>query len=341
MPRNGTTVPLLAGDAAASIMRFGKAPRTHAVPVLDVGADDDAWKGARRKGIGASEASVLLGHSPNNSRFAMWWQKFNGWDIDSTREMWLGTRLEPIIREVFMDEFPNVLVFRPGAALWAHPDHEFMLCTPDFLAVFPDDPTVAIPIECKSDQTSKGWGKSGEPVVPPHHRVQALVQAFVFGAPLAYVAHLNGKRFTWHPIIPTAEEREEWWPTLVKDARQFVASLETGLPPDIDAIDGHDATEEMLKRLYADADDELPAAVIEPSVAEEYDRLRSLLGSVKKQYAAVQNRIRWEMGNATRAVTPDGEPVAKRTVGKSDGWTVPPHTRDQLWPSSHSSGGKK
>lgn len=334
MPRNGTTVPLMAGEAAAAIGRFGVAPRTHARPVLELGASEDVWKAERRKGIGASEASVLLGLSPNNSRFSMWWQKFNGWDIDSTREMWLGTRLEPIIREVFLEEFPNVLVFRPGAALWAHPDHEFMLCTPDFLAVFPDDPTVVVPIECKSDQTSKGWGKrSGDREVPPHHRVQALVQAFTFGSPLAYVAHLNGKRFTWHPIIPTAEEREVWWPALVKDARKFVASLEAGLPPDIDAIDGHKATADMLSRLYAGADEELPPAVVDVEIAEQYVQLREQLRVLKAQYAAVQNRIRYEMGNATLAITRHGDKVAQRSVYKSDGWTVNPHTVDKLLPA--------
>lgn len=332
MPRNGTTVPLMAGDAAMAIAHFGVAPRTHAVPLLDVTAIETEWKAARRKGIGASEVSVLCGVSPNNSRFSMWWQKFNEWDIDSTREMWLGTALEPIIRQVFMDEFPNVLVFRPGAALWQHPEHEFMLCTPDFLAVFPDDPSIVVPIECKSDQTSKGWGKSGTPDVPPHHRIQAVVQALTFGSPLAYVAHLNGKRFTWHPIVPTADECHVWWPKLVKDARQFVVSLETGLPPDIDAVDGHKATADMLERLYAGADDALPPAVVDVELAEEYVTLRGQLRELKDRYARVQNRIRYEMGNATLAITPHGDEVAKRSIGKSDGWTVPPHTQDRLLP---------
>lgn len=332
MARNGKTVPLIEGDASAAIKRFGVAPRTHAVPALALGSSEEAWKDARRKGIGASEASVLLGQSPNNSRFAMWWQKFNGWDVESTREMWLGTALEPIIREVFLKEFPDVLVFRPGAALWAHPEHEFMLCTPDFLAVFPDDPNVIVPIECKSDQTSKGWGKSGTREVPAHHRTQALVQAFTFGSPIAYVAHLNGKRFSWHPIIPTAEERDVWWPNLVKTARQFVVSLETGLPPAIDAVDGHSATGEMLQWLYAGADEGLPSVVVDAALAEEYDRLRALLSSTRRQYASVQNRIRYEMGNATRATLADGTPVAKRSMYKSDGWTVAPHVVDKLLP---------
>lgn len=336
MRPNGTTVPLIAADEAAAIARFGRAPRTHAVPVLPVGASEDAWKTARYKGIGASEAAVLLGHSPHNSRFSMWWQKFNGWDIDANREMRIGTWVEPIIAEVFREEFPNVLVFRPGAALWAHPDYEFMLCTPDFLAVFPDDPSIVVPIECKSDQTSKGWGKSGERLVPQHHRTQALVQAFTFGSPIAYVAHLNGKRFSWHPIIPTAEEREVWWPELVKAARQFVVSLETGLPPGLDAIDGHKATTDMLERLYAGADEELPPVVVADELASEYERLREELRLLKERYAKVQNRIRYEMGNATRVVTSDGSPVAKRNIYKTDGWTVAPHVVDKLLP-----GGKK
>lgn len=334
MPRNGMAVPLTRGDEHAAIARFGKAPRTDACVALPAGATEDEWKAARYKGIGASEASVLLGQSPNNSLFSMWWAKFNGWDIDSTREMRIGTWVEPIIAELFKEEFPGVLVFRPGAALWSHPLYEFMLCTPDFLAVFPDNPNVVVPIEGKSDQTSKGWGKNGEPLVPAHHRTQALVQALVFGSPLAYVAHLNGKRFSWHPIVPTEHERTVWWPELVAKARQFVVSLETGLPPDVDAVDGHEATEEMLKRLYADADEEQPPAVVDTELAEEYGRLRALLSTVTGQYTLVKNRLRYEMGTRTRAITPDGVPVAKRSIYKSEGWTVAPHPVDKLLPDT-------
>lgn len=326
-----STVPLSRGDEARAIQRFGRAPRTDAVPVLPPDASDDAWKAARRKGIGASEMSVLLDVSPHNSRFALWWQKSQGWDIDESLGMRIGTRLEPVIRECFLDRFPDALLLRAGGRLWAHPSFPYMLCTPDYLAVFPDDPTRVIPVECKSDESGRaaGWGKDGTSEVPVHHGIQATVQACVFGADRAYVAHLRGKHFDVHPIEVGAQERVtfvHWAAT----ASRFLASLETGVAP---AVDAHEATATTLTRLYPSVDDDASPAVLDASLAAQYRDVRRRLTDLERHYRELQNRVRWEMRDAKEAVDPDGVLVAKRLQYKRMAYEAPTIEIDQLRPA--------
>src|SRR5262245_64346292 len=114
-----TTSPLSKIDTAAVVARHRVIPRTHAVPVLGVDGTDDEWKALRREGMGASELSAVLGVSPNNSAFALWWQKMEGWEIESTLEMDIGTWMEPVIRECFARQFPDAMLFCARARVCA------------------------------------------------------------------------------------------------------------------------------------------------------------------------------------------------------------------------------
>lgn len=330
---NGLTCPLIRDDEAAAIQRYGRAPRTHAVPALAVGSTRDAWLELRRHKVGGSEMSMVLDRNPYNSRFSLWWQKFNGWEIEATFEMRVGTMLENTIGDLFAERFPEAMLFRPGADLWAHPDYPHMVVTPDFLAVFSDDPTRVIPIECKSDQTSKDYGLDGTPDVPEHHRIQLLCQAVTFGSPLGYVAHLQGKRFSVHPVPVTPEALSEYVNHWTPEASRFVASLEAGYPPDIEG-DGHKATSLVLDQLYANADPALPAAIISTDLALMYQHIRAELNTKRYEYQALQNEIRYAMGNAMRAVDEAGQPVARRIRFKRAGYEVPPAEIDSLRPDA-------
>jgi predicted phage-related endonuclease len=324
-----STVPLTRGDEARSIQAFGRAPRTSAIPLLPPDASDADWKALRRKGVGASEMSVLLDVSPYSSRFALWWQKREGWEIEGTDGMRIGTRLEPVIRECFLDRFPDALLLRAGARLWAHPTMRHMLCTPDYLAVFPDDPTRVIPIECKSDETNVGWGYDGEPVVPQQHAIQAKMQALIFGSPMAYVAHLKGKRFTVHPLELTLNDSVEWheWE---RRARTFLASIDVGTPP---PVDGHEATSETLQRLYPVPEEDEPAAVLDQALADQYRDAGRRLAILRGQYRELQNRVRWDMGKAKEARDESGELVATRVHYKRREYSVAAGEVDRLNPA--------
>lgn len=350
-----TVVPLTNGDAKKAVARFGQSPRTAAVPLLPANPPEDVWLAARRRDgdtwrIGASELAAVLGVSPFASPFSLWWAKQDDWQTEQNDAMKIGHKLEDTIGDLFREERPDLMVARSNAGLWGHPLHDWLVCTPDFLAVagdvdscthgadclvhagvnalhnFDDRGGVHVePVEAKSDEGGAGWGKPGTGEVPAHHRVQVLVQCAVFGAPRGHLVRLAGKRFARYVVAFDDSARAdlaEW----IKAGRAFVADLAAGVSPDIDA---HDATEATLQRLHP-AIDEDTTEMLPVDLAEAYERRHAALDVAKAAVAEVNNRVRARMGRAQYAVGPDGRRIAQRLVYPRRGYEVAPTTVDSL-----------
>lgn len=331
-----TIVPLSSGDARKAVARFGTSPRTAAIPLLPAKADEADWLAARRRDgdggwrIGASELAAVLGISPHASPFSLWWSKQDSWvQPETTRQQSIGHLLEPLIGQLWAEEHPEMLLCRPGFALFGQPyEHRWLVCTPDFLAVRADDLADRVrvePVECKSDDGGKGWGTPGTGEVPAHHRVQVYVQCEVFGARRGHLMRLAGKRPTAY-VLPYDDAARAEMAKWLEAGRRFVGSLEAGEPPE---PDGHEATTRALTELnpaYVEGSTRLlPAALI-----GEYRRLHTLLDNVKRQYEAAQNRVRQTLGDAQIGIDPAGNQVVKRLVYKRRGYEVGPSMVDQL-----------
>lgn len=322
-----TIVPLSAGDSRRAVARFGRAPRTRAVPLLPPDADEQTWLDARRQGpdgyrIGASEIAAVLSLSPWSSPFSLWWQKYHGWQTTQTRSQRWGHKLEAVVGEVFAEDHPDLLLCRAGAALWQHPDHPLAVCSPDFLAVVADDQGVHVePVEAKSDRGGKGWGPSGSNIVPTHHRVQLLWQCAIFGAPRGHLVR-NDVPYVIEYDDDARAEVAGW----LDRAEEFVNSLDLGIPPD---VDGHKATERALLELNPVVD-EGETAIVPGDLATEYEVSHDRLKHAERAFAKAQNRVRAAMGRAEMAMTPRGRVFAKRSVHKRAGYEVGPTVVDQL-----------
>ena len=331
-----TVVPLTNGDAKRAVARFGRSPRTAAIPLLPPDAGEDVWLEARRRGpdgyrVGASELAAVLGLSPHSSPFSLYWAKQPDWEREPTgRRQRYGHAVEAGIAGLFAEDRPELLVVRPGAALWGHPVEQWLCCTPDFLAIaaypYPDEPDVLAPpviepVECKSDKGGRGWGKPGTDQVPAHHRVQLLVQCEILGAPRGWLVREEHAYRVEYDDAARAE-MAEW----LAEGRAFVAGLEAGVPPD---IDGHEATSATLTQLHPAVDEDteefLPAAL-----AAEFEDALDALAAAEARAAEVKNRVRDRMGRAQYAVDPDGRRVAHRVVYKRRAYEVPAGIVDQL-----------
>lgn len=327
MGKPGTTPALTRGDAHKAIQRFGVSPRTHAYPVLPPDADDATWMDARRRGLGASETAGIMGLSPHSSEFSVWWHKVSGVDIDANDAMRIGSKLEPVIGELFEEDHPG-MVFRPGARLWRHPspDCAFMLATPDFLVVDPDLPRFPIPLECKSDEGG-AWGTPGTGDVPIHHKIQVTQQMAVMGAPRGYLYRLAGKRTSLYRI-EWDDATSRMWSSMVEHGRTFMAMVESGVAPD---IDGHEATSTALTQMYPAVDKDTETTIPDAIVVAYRDALAAE-GHAKAEKRRLANEIRARMARHEYAVDPDGFRVAQRRVYKRRGYEVAPAMVDSINP---------
>jgi putative phage-type endonuclease len=296
--------------------------------VVPAGAEREQWLAARRAGIGASEIAAVLGISPWESPFSLYWRKVNGWDYEPSDEMSAGTRLEPVIADWWADTFDpleNLDILEAG--LLAHDERPWQLATPDRVLCSSDDPwgaggALAV-LECKYVAHSwDGWGEPDSDDIPVYYRSQVLWQCDVLDVRDWYLAALGPGGFRGYR--GHTDERDL---VLMREAgRRFMARLEADDPP---PVDEHSATLTALRRLHPDLDDD--EVEVDPAVAAGYRRacrMAKLAQAAKKRYEA---RLREQMCRARRA-TSGGSFVASRSVFEVAEHPVKAHTVDRLNP---------
>lgn len=298
----------------------------------------DVWLAARHDGIGASEIAAVMGISPWESPFSLYWRKVNEWQIQANAEMNTGTFLEPTIVDWFTQHCdPDNHLTIQKAGLYAHKDRPWQMATPDRLilsdlscsecggwgeAPDPEDddaawstctycdgesvfPQLAALLECKwVAATWDGWGEENTDQIPVYYRAQCLWQMDVMGVDEVFVAALGPSGFRSYRV-----RRDEADLKVMREyGRRFMQRLETAEPP---GIDDHSATLAVVKRLHPDVDDvdvEIPA-----DLAAGYrraQRMKRLAEQVGSRYAV---RLRAALGTGRRAVC-DGRAVASRSV---------------------------
>jgi predicted phage-related endonuclease len=90
-----------------------------AVELLPPGAGphDERWHELRRVGVTASEIAIVMGISPYESPFSLYWQKVNDWRWDGNEYTSAGQHLEPSIAEWWAAQNPGRVVHPAGAVL--------------------------------------------------------------------------------------------------------------------------------------------------------------------------------------------------------------------------------
>jgi putative phage-type endonuclease len=312
------------------------------LPPAEATPDNPQWHKLRRAGVTASEIAAVLGISPWESPFSLYWHKEEGWEVESNPEMNAGHRAEPVIADWFADEcdpLENLVICRAG--LYAHPDRPWQLATPDRLLCDPqmhDDPfpgeldwtwphpneNIWTLLECKYLIGGwDGWGEPGTDDVPVHYRAQCLWQLDVLGVDEVYLAAWHGAEFRTYVV-----RRDEKDLRVMRTAgAAFMDRLAAGDPP---PLDGHTATVRTLKALHPSIEDR--EQEISPATAEGYRRARALKARASAMADVFEARLRAEMGPARRAVS-DGRFLASRSIYERAGYTVGVATIDKLNPA--------
>jgi putative phage-type endonuclease len=273
------------------------------------------WFAERAKGVTASEIVAVLGISPWESPFSLYWRKRGtlGEQADNEQMRW-GRRLERHIADEFAERHAEFSVMPAG--LYAHADRPWQMASPDGLlydmetsgvverdGVFYIEPIAAL--ECKTTGSWDGWGADGSDEIPLHYRAQVIWQADVLGVPCVYVPVVNGRTYREYVVQADPEDAA----LMRKAAEQFMAAVRDGNPPD---VDGSTATLTALKTIHADLDD--TEARVPGGLAADYRRAVRGLRKADARKKTVEARLRGRMGRARIAVDPHGDKVATRSV---------------------------
>lgn len=256
--------------------------------ILPASAPRPQWLAARRRGLGGSDASTIVGLNPHSSRYALWLDKTGrGTEQDDNEAMEWGRRQEPVIRQWFTDT-TGIPVRRAG--LMQSKANPFQLVSLDGMA---GDGGI-----CEWKTTS--WRTDDAEVwqdgdVPDHAELQVQHGLAVTGRSHAHCVVLIDGRKPLHRVIQRddkliaelAELERAFW------ADYVIADVE---PP----LDASTATSNALKARYSITD---PGKVIAagPEVDHVIARLNTaklLAKQAESQAAAVETELRALLGDA-------------------------------------------
>lgn len=316
------------------------------------GADQDVWLKARRAGIGASEIAVVLGISPYDSPFSLYWKKVNGWETPDNPDMEAGRRMEAGICDWAADVIDPLqnLVVRP-AGLYCSVERPWQRATPDRLVYLRcgtcdgagrteslrdcpdclDDGTenltggskVAAVLETKHPFDWDDFGPDGSDEIPVYFRTQLLQQMDVLDVGEGYLA-----AYARHELRVYHLHRDDKDIAVMRAAgARFWQRVQAGDIPDVDE---HHATAETLQRLHPtvqDVDVQVPL-----ELAEGYRRARALKARTAAVVDRYEARIREAIGDGHRAMY-GKKLVASRSVFYQWGDTAELASLDDDWPT--------
>lgn len=327
-----------------------------AVELLPPGAgpEDDRWHELRRAGVTASEIAAVLGISPWESAFSLYWRKVNAWRTDDNEFTSAGRHLEDAIADWWFaacDPLENVV---PGpAGLYAHPERPWQLATPDRLIQMPCDwcdaagerldprtgdyedcqgcggtaaagPPVAL-LECKWVAYSwDGWGEPGTDEIPVYYRAQALWQLDVLGVDEVHFAVLGPGGFRAYGPVRRDEADLE---VMRKAGAEFFARLESGDAPD---LDGHSATISALRKLHPSVGEGDVEVGVE--LAEAYRQARADKKDAEARVDHCEAQIRAALGSTYNRAVVGKKLVASRSVYDQSGDSAELTALEDDWP---------
>ncbi|MEK4219995.1 YqaJ viral recombinase family protein [Bacillus sp. FSL L8-0222] len=251
----------------------------------------DEWLLERRKGIGGSDASVILGINKWQTPFELWLDKTGQVPVSESgsEAAYFGSLLEDIVAKEF--EIRSGKKVRRRKAMLRHPKHDFILANVDRMIVGEK----AI-LECKttSAYNMKEWE---DDEIPDSYIVQVQHYLGVLGPEYkkAYFAVLiGGNKFVWKEI-----ERDDELIAMIFQA-EIEFWNEKVLGGKAPVLDGSSAAEEYLKQRYAEAEGGKVVDLTsdDKTRIQQYLQLKEQINELSLQAKELENQIKHEMKEA-------------------------------------------
>lgn len=269
-------------------------------PDIEELRDETAWLDARRNGIGASEAPMILGLSPFKSRLHLFAEKLELVEPDDTEReiLYWGKTLEAPIAERYATVTGRKVQREAPYTLRRSRQHAFMVATLDALT-WPEPQQIA-PLEIKNVGAYRADDWHEEP--PLHIQVQVQHQLAVTGYQRASIAALvGGNRLIWMDVT----RNDRFIAALIEKETEFWQRLLAHDPP---PVDGSESARDILRKLYPR---ETPGLVVNlPGEAVDWDTELQQVKKAGKDYEdkklELENKIKAAIGEAEAGILPNG-----------------------------------
>lgn len=217
----------------------------------------EEWLKWRKRGIGGSDVSCLLGINKWKSEIELWLDKTNQTNeppVENEAIEW-GNIMEPVIRNHFAEITGKTVV--ELKAMLQHPEYPFMLADVDGITVDDDNNPAILEIKTASEYKRSDWDEG----VPAYYETQVQHYLCVTGVKKAYVAVLiGGNSFKIYEV----DADEEIQSMLIAVEKNFWNKVQNMIRPE---MDGSDAAKDLLDRLYHGG---VAETIVMPDEAIEY-----------------------------------------------------------------------
>ena len=241
----------------------------------------EEWLQLRRKGIGGSDASVIMGKNPYRSILQLWEEKTGKLPVtdDGNEYTYWGNVMEPIIRKEFMNR--TGLKVRQKHAMIIHKDYPYLFADVDGIVTDERGEKCIFEAKTASQYKAEQW----EDGVPEEYILQVQHYLEVCGMDKAYIAALiGGNKFVFHTIYRDDElirnlisrEKEFWEGCVLTDPEPVRDYLNQKYS---DPIEGSIQLQEDMK-----------------SVLAEYQDVDCKVKELEKQKTGLANQIKAAMG---------------------------------------------
>lgn len=255
----------------------------------------------RRTGIGASEIGAIAGLSPWDDALSVYCRKVGLVEEgarDSSAAHW-GLRLEPVVAAAYEEE-TGIVLTGDGRTTYRHPEHSFVLATPDRIAA---DGSRLVEIKTANHRQLPFWGESGSGEIPQQYLAQVMWQALATGHRLVDIAVLIDQSDFRRYSVAFDEELagylleigREFWHESVLPARPPEAAL-------------HSSAKRYLDARYPRSNGEMRFA------SEQAEKYAAALKETRFQKAFIEDEearlvtaLKAEIGDADGLVTSLGE----------------------------------
>ncbi|MCR5544134.1 MAG: YqaJ viral recombinase family protein [Eubacterium sp.] len=200
----------------------------------------EEWLSWRKKGIGGSDVSAILGINKWTSAIDLWLDKTNQKKdpVAINEAMEWGTILEPIIRDHFAAATGKTVM--EVKAMLQHPEHPFMIADVDGVTTDDNGNPAILEIKTASEYKRDEWSEG----IPSYYNTQVQHYLCVTGVSKAYVAVLiGGNSFRIYEVEADPEIQQ----MLIAVEKDFWNKVQNMIRP---AIDGSDAAKDLLDQIY-------------------------------------------------------------------------------------------
>lgn len=248
--------------------------------ILEPDANKELWLEARRSGISGTDIAALSGMNPYRRIYDVFLSKL-GLTDDNVDNPYMrrGRRMEPVLVEDY-EEMAGLKTVKVG--LVRHPEHSFVLGTPDRLVV-DEDGNILHGLEVKTANARQApfWGPPETDIIPDQYLLQC--QWYMLATDIKrwdVIVSIGGEL----PQIYHVEFNEELCSKLLNIAEQFWN--DNVLKKDPPSADASESAAKMLAKLYRKADLDLIEA------GQEEDSLVSSLMEKKEELEKLQEEVR-------------------------------------------------